>query len=795
MPIVPPRLDDRRFSDLADELVARIPAHSPEWTHARVGDPGRTLLELFAWLADTILYRANLVPERQRLAFLRLLGVQLEASVAATGVVSVQLDEDAPATSVSLAAYASIPKPVPFETLTELTVLPVTGEAYSKRPITDDERTSLAPVLIGLPRVYGVAADPPPAYYVATPVFPAGAPDAQGFDLVAETVDHCLWIALLAAKPELCAGVTKDLGEGRSGEPRVLSVGVMPAIEVPDFGTDVGASARVSVAWDLSAPDADGSPVYHTLTVISDTTQGFTRRGVVQLLLPATADIGASTNDVRQALSAGVGDRPPRLDDPSRGARLVAWLRLRPVDALASLRLSWVGINAVEIDQRQTVTGRVVGQSTGAADQQISVGQGGVDRDTFQLQVEEPGMGYQPWALIDDTALAGRDDAVASLDTEAGLLTFGDGVRGRVPATGMRVRVARMRVGGGAAGNLPPATLKAIGATLVDGSPVGRKLKVVQALPTLGGADAETLPDAEARIPAMLRHGNRAVTSDDYVRIAADTPGVSVGRVDVIPLFLPQQRQDGIPGVVSVMVLPQKAAQRPPNPRPDRPFLETVHAYLDARRPLGTELYTIGCEYVRVAVAVGITVKDGFGVAAVTSAVTDALYQHLWPLPPGGLDGQGWVRGKSVRDRELEVIVAQVPGVDEVDGVNLFQAPLPVQPAAGQQTLGASFVAVGGALGGAPLGAPAAVPVTAGASAGAPAPTTPAGAAGRVIHWARVTPPSAQAAAEIAMEEWQLPELLAVVVSTDGTVPTDVKAAPPAPAETGVAVPVVPEVC
>ena len=41
MPIRPPALDDRSFNDLVEELLARIPAHTPEWT-TRVGDPGRT---------------------------------------------------------------------------------------------------------------------------------------------------------------------------------------------------------------------------------------------------------------------------------------------------------------------------------------------------------------------------------------------------------------------------------------------------------------------------------------------------------------------------------------------------------------------------------------------------------------------------------------------------------------------------------------------------------------------------------------------------------------------------------
>jgi len=39
MPIRPPVLDDRSYDDLVEELLARIPAHTPDWTHPRPGDP------------------------------------------------------------------------------------------------------------------------------------------------------------------------------------------------------------------------------------------------------------------------------------------------------------------------------------------------------------------------------------------------------------------------------------------------------------------------------------------------------------------------------------------------------------------------------------------------------------------------------------------------------------------------------------------------------------------------------------------------------------------------------------
>ena len=736
MPILPPALDDRGFDDLVDEALARIPAHTPEWTNPRVGDPGRTLVELFAWLTDTLLYRANLVPERQRLVFLKLLGQQMRPAIAARGLVSLSFANDATTTSTSLIRGASISGPRNFETIREITVLPVTAEAYYKRTLQGDEAPT-QDVLDGLQFIYNIHG--PVTAYATTPTFVGGAAIPGGLDLVASSVDASLWFAILASKPELVAAVRQTLGASPTGDRQILNVGLAPAIQPADPFDDVGPTAQVPVVWEMSTGLELGTPPqpeYRVLDVADDTTNGMTRAGVVRLLLPPSQSIGALTNDVRAATNAGVGDRPPRLDDPREAARLVTWLRLRPSDTLHTLNLSWAGINAVEIDQRQTITGRVIGVSSGAIDQMFTLPGQSVEPDTLLVQVEEPGRGYQVWQRVDDLALFGRDDSVFMLDSEAGTIQFGDGVRGRVPDVGQRIRVASMRSGGGALGNLPPNSLSGVsGAQDVSGAGVpGGALKAVQTLATDGGADSEALADAEQRIPALLRHQDRAVTADDYRVLAAATPGVHIGRVEVLPFFKPQQRRSPVPGVVSVMVFPYQSPIQPPNPRADRHLLETVHAYLDERRPLSTELYVIGCDYKPIGVSVGVSIHDGFGREAVLTAVRDALRTYLWPLPPGGTDATGWPRGRAVRDRELEVAVARVSGVSAV-----FQ-PIRLFTRQGDD-------------------------------------------------WS--SPVS-----EIALDAWQLPELLSVVVVADMDAPTNLTAVPnPFANQSAVAVPVVPKVC
>lgn len=735
MSIRPPSLDDRRFDDLVEELVARIPAHTPEWTHPRPGDPGRTLVELFAWLADTLLYRANLVPERQRLAFLRLLGAPLRPAVPARGLVGVSFEDDA-TEAVTLRAGATVKGPPLFETLSELTVLPVTDEAYAKRRLDAREAAEFTGVLPGLQEVYRLGALPTP--YVTTPVFPGGAADPAGFDLLERTVDGCLWLALLAPDPDRVPDVRATLGAGLEGRAQVLTVGLSPALAVPALFEDIGPRARIPHAWEMSTGrEIGGEPEYVTLDVIHDGTAGLRRRGVQRLVLPAARDIGAPVNDPRAAIDAGVGDRPPRLDDPDHAVRLVAWLRLRPGRGVTALPLAWVGVNAVEVDQRLTLTDRVIGQSDGRADQELALPGTSVDPATFGLEVEETGLGYRRWQAIDDLATASRDDAVFTLDAEAGTVRFGDGARGRIPEVGRRVRVASMRAGGGRAGNLPPGSLTAIAARGLSGAPVTRALAVAQPLATEGGEEAETVAEAERRIPALLRDRDRAVTAEDYRRVAAGTPGVHLGRVEVLSRFKPHQRRHGVPGVVSVMVLPARATTAPPAPRADRPLLEAVHEHLEPRRPLGTELYVIDCEYVPLGVSVGLAVRDGAARDTVLHEVRQALRGVLWPLGPGGPDGEGWPLGRAVRDRELEVAVARVAGVRSVAGVNLFEQ--------------------------------------------------------RPEGWRVLPRPTAGAPVELALEPWQLPELLAVVVGVDEEPPPELRLPPPGPP--GVAVPVVPERC
>ncbi len=74
MSLPKPNLDDRTFTDLVAEMRALIPRYAPQWTDHNITDPGITLIELFAWLTEMILYRLNRIPDQSYRNFLALLG-------------------------------------------------------------------------------------------------------------------------------------------------------------------------------------------------------------------------------------------------------------------------------------------------------------------------------------------------------------------------------------------------------------------------------------------------------------------------------------------------------------------------------------------------------------------------------------------------------------------------------------------------------------------------------------------------------------------------------------------------
>lgn len=660
-----PILDDRSYDQLRRELIARIPVYAPEWTDHQPADPGITLLELFAFLGENLLYRFNQIPDATRIAFLDLVQLPRRKAEPATGMVAFGTKSAAPALLPQHTAVSA--GKIVFETLDEVTALPVEARAAVRRredPPADVEiREHVARVSAAIGRSILDVTTYRTVFGAAEPAKPGG----DVLDPGPATVDSTLWIALLAPQAADVPASLAALAAAR------LSIGVVPAEQVPEMSGiqacpgGAGAPPTPPTEWQLStvladpqSPPEQPEPRWLRLAVESDSTAGLTAPGVVGLRLPrSTADVGVFEPADPEA--TGVGDQPPLVDDDDLAARVICWLRAYRPDGTAIPALEWVGANAARVEQSESAGAEFLGVGTGQPRQQVRLVHpsvlGGVG-----LEVEEAGPRWVPWRLVEDfnaSAAASRD---AVLDRAAGIITFGDGVRGRPPQIGERIRAVGYRHGGGAGGNVAPEAISTVDTAGVT---------VRNPLPAGGGREAETTAEAVERIPAEIRRHDRAVTAADFSELARQTPGAGIIRADSLPLFSPRNPRIEVPGAVTVILWPDQDARHPGAPAPTRTQLDAVCRFLDARRLITTELYVVPPTYRQLSVGVGIAVKPGHGTEAVRRWVEQLLRQYLSPVPPFGPDGGGWPLGRRVHGPELEAAALQVEGVEYLNGLRL----------------------------------------------------------------------------------------------------------------------------
>ncbi len=695
MPLTIPTLDDRRYQQLLDEALARIPVHTPEWTNFNRSDPGVTLIEVFAFLTETLLYRANQMPERNRRKFLSLLGVPLQPASSARGIVTFRNEksnDSGQLETITLSSDVEVRAGnVPFRSEQGLDILPIEATVYFKRLLDAQRDPQLAQKKQYYQELYASYFDPTnlpsPATLQLYETIPLELRGETGGVNLADTVDNALWIALLVRPNDKNQndqnGSLYKVSEARHAiAGKTLSLGLVPLIDNPQRNLTPGQRTRSDEQHllDVYLPvvAANGGlgtnqrPSYRRLEA-SASQDLLSEPGIVQITLPSADEL--QLWDDLDPLEAGVRELPPALDDTNKAARVITWLRLQAA-AGAQVKLLWAGINATPVTQRAQVTSELLGVGTGEPDQTFSLAHTPVLPASLRLTII-PAVDNKPWQLIDDLLAAGPEVPspdlrlppgtaaavneavnVFTIDPEAGLLRFGDGTRGRRPAAGATLRVD-YAYGLGRAGNVGAGAISS-GAALPDG------VKVTNPVRTWGGAAAETIDQGEKQITHYLQHRDRLVTAEDFATIVRRTPGVAIGRVEVLPAFHPELSEEpgDAAGSVTLLLIPQVDPVHPTAPQPDQIFLNTVCNWLDPRRLVTTEVLLRGPDYQPIWVSVGIKPVAGASVAQTREAVRQALSDFLSPFT--------WPLYKAVNDRELMAIAAsRVPAVQFVTGVVL----------------------------------------------------------------------------------------------------------------------------
>lgn len=618
-----PKLDDRTFDDLMQEVRTRVARYTPEWrpnwTDVNDSDPGVTLAQVFAWLSEMLLYRMNRVPALNYVKFLQLIGVELAPAEPALAEVTLPVET----------TFADPVVRVPSRT--QLSADPGDGG-----PTLIFETTrALVAFRAVLDQIAGY--DPDLRFSDFTAAAQSGQQSFQPFGARAAE-GAFLALGLVDAVP--LPFETLDLAV-------VVAGNRQGAAYTTCSGSPLGLAAPAVLAWEYF----DGAG-WSALSLLRDDTLAFTRSGHVLLKLPKTGvPVSAKT-------SLLPGDLVTRY-----------WLRARVVKSQyeSPPELFAVRTNTVAVEQAETIVDEILGGSDGSRDQVFRVGNRPVLAGSLELDIQVSDEGPDRWTEVPDLFGAGPADDVYVLNRTTGEIRTGDGIQGNVPVAfagdpGGNVVARRYRFGGGRRGNVAAGAIS----TLVSSVPGIAQANVTNFDAAHSGRDEETLAEAKKRAPSTLRSRDRAVTAADFEYLA--TQAANIARAKALPGFHPEFPALPLPGVVSVVVVPAVDGDAP---MPSDATLQNVCRFLDERRLLTTELFVLKPEYQKVEVRADVVAAPTADAAQLHDAIVTALVDYFHPLR-GGESGQGWPFGGKIHWSRVYQRVFGVPGVDSVTSLAIL---------------------------------------------------------------------------------------------------------------------------
>ena len=713
MPLSAPILDNRTFQELFEQARNRIPLYLPEWTDWNESDPGITLLQLHAWLTETVLFRLNQLPELNYIKFLELLGVEQRAARPASADLTFTLTADVsepeliiPAGVRVQVADRNLEQPVFFETdrslvaiaatLSLLIQAPTAGRPLEVTHANEADGQTILP-FCGEQDAAGLCSDGKEATVGAALLlgFSSNLPmSREEIGLKFNMADNAN--ELLADPNETTCG-----DNGSTTRPKLAlewwdGTGWSALDVIADESRSLTQSGHIYVRIPGQIPrvaaQAVGGPVH--ATPLLEEVAGVTAAYASSLRSGTSAHAAVTTVDELATLTAEelfgfLDSRDPDVIPPDELATLQAtastiladavriagredplyyWLsvRLQSGEYVDPPRIERILTNTVQATAALTVANEVIGTSNGRPNLTLSFEHAPVLSQPVAIVEVPEGGESRIWEQVEDFSASKPDSHHYVLNRSTGQVTFGDGRRGRIPPALTDPIVARKyRHGGGAVGNVAPGTIS----TLVGAVP-GVK-KVTNFLAAVGGSDEELLEDTKLRVPKeVLKARNRAVTLEDFEVLAKQTPGAQVARAEATvtttvntALVNTDGEEPHIPDCcdrgIRVMVIPQS---RDPKPQPSEATLRLVCAYLDERRLITTPLVVAGPAYREFDISIEVAVRGDHDLRIVKNSLSTLLRGYYHPLT-GGRYGSGISLGTPVIYSE---IVGQVMGIDGI---------------------------------------------------------------------------------------------------------------------------------
>lgn len=611
MALPAPNLDDRRFEDLVADAHRLVRQRCPEWTDHNLSDPGVTLIEAFAYLTESLLYRLNRVPDRLHLKFLDLIGLRLRPPTPARTSLTFWLSAPASATltiprgTQAATVRTDSAEPIVFSTTADVIARPCRLAHVRTKAVDEDESVERS-------ESFPAFSDPP----------------ADGDELR---------LGLDTAVPGCAVRLDFD--------GRVEGLGVDPR--------------RPPLVWEARTDDG-----WTRCDVDADETGGLNRPGGVVLHVP-----GDHVSTVEDGVLGGW--LRARIVPPAEG--LPRYTASPVVTELTACTVGVTGsaVHAELIDYE--VLGRAEGTPGGIFRLASTPVLGGMGDCVVDVESADGWQEWHEVGDFADSGPDDRHFVIDHMLGElrfGPVLRLEDGrteQHGAVPPLDATVRVRRYATGGGVLGNVTPGTVTAMRSSVPFVSAVENRRSAQ------GGTDAETLDQARDRAPALLRTRNRAVTAEDYEALAAQAVP-EAARVRCVTAGDGDVPAGTVKVLVVPAAAAEDGRIRFADLVPDAALLQRLAERLDQVRLVGTRVLVEPPLYSGLTVVARLAARPRTDAEAIREQAMATLFRTFNPLPGGGLDGSGWPFGRSVRVGDVYALLQQVRGVEFVEDVRLFGA-------------------------------------------------------------------------------------------------------------------------
>lgn len=625
MSLQAPRLDDRSYSDLVEEAIRQIPMFCPEWTDHNPSDPGVTLIELFAWMTDILLYRLNRVPDKHYIKFMELLGMTLR---------------EAEPAHVPVTFWLSAPQEFTVNVPNGTTVATTRTETEPAITFTTD---------------YGAEIFVPTLAHVYTSKQAGGEERKFNLQVMRRVQTQADGMAVFESDPP-ATGDALYLGFPEDLSYHILGLNI--SVEAVAGGAGIDPDNPPYVWEAMSSHEGDG---WAEIEVEFDSSKGFNVDGAIQLHLPQMRE---ATRTEKRAYWIRCRLLPPEADRPTYRASP----RLRNITAE-----TWgITLNTSNIS---IVRDEIIGRSDGSPGQRFYLAHTPVvarlPEERLIIRMNDGTV--EEWEEVKDFADSQEGDRHYTLDSMTGELRLAPALPqpdgsikryGTVASKNAILEMRRYRHGGGQVGNVARSAINVLKTSLPYIAQVSNREQAS------GGRDAESLDDCKLRLPGHLRSLGRAVTPADFEYLAYESAPGQISRAHCLRTGIDR------PGAVRLMVIPSVPNYQgfisPQSLRLPQNLQDRVKTYLDERRLLGTDLDVLEPEYHWIQTEVRLRASRHYDPDQVGKDVLLALLSFINPLM-GSDDGQGWPFGKTLFANDVIRRLLDVPGVDFIRSVRVFR--------------------------------------------------------------------------------------------------------------------------